>query len=70
MLTVAKIGEQPNTTTYPQVDSLGTLIEAFAETIETGKPFPVATADMLDVVSAFEAIIRSIGEGRAVKVPA
>ena len=37
------------------------LLEAFAETIETGKPFPVSTADMLDVVGAFEAIIRSIG---------
>jgi len=68
MLTVAKIGEQPQTTTYPQVDSLGTLIEAFGETIETGKPFPVTTSDMLDVVGAFEAIIRSIDEGRPVAV--
>jgi predicted dehydrogenase len=50
------------------VDSLGTLIEAFGETIETGKPFPVTTVDMLDVVGAFEAIIRSIGEGRPVTV--
>src|SRR5690349_1547041 len=62
-LTVAKIGGTPQTTTYPPADSLGTLIEAFGETIETGKPFPVTTADMLDVVSAFEAIIRSINEG-------
>jgi predicted dehydrogenase len=68
MLTVAKVGEQPQTTTYPAVDSLGTLIEAFGETIETGKPFPVTTADMLDVVGAFEAIIRSMGEGRPVAV--
>lgn len=68
MLTVAMIGGQPQTTTYPQADSLATLIEAFAETIETGKPFPVTTSDMLDVVSAFEAIIRSIGEGRPVEV--
>ena len=67
-LTVAKIGEQPKTTTYPPVDSLGLLIEAFAETIETGKPFVVSTADMLDVAGAFEAIIRSIGEGRPVTV--
>ena len=68
MLTVAKVGEQPQTTTYPAVDSLGTLIEAFGETIETGKQFPVTTADMLDVVGAFEAIIRSMGEGRPVTV--
>ncbi len=68
MLTVAMVGEQPQTTTYPQVDSLATLIKAFAETVETGKPFPVTTSDMLDVVGAFEAVIRSIGEGRSVEV--
>jgi predicted dehydrogenase len=68
MLTVAKVGAQPQMTTYPQVDSLGMLIEAFAETIETGKPFPVTTSDMLDVVGAFEAIIRSMREGRPVAV--
>jgi predicted dehydrogenase len=68
VLTVARIGEQPRTTTYPQVDSLGTLIEAFGETIETGKPFVVTTADMLDVAGAFEAVIRSISEGRPVTV--
>ena len=44
------------------------LLEAFAETIETGKPFPVATSDMLDVVGAFEAVIRSIAEGKPVAV--
>ena len=48
--------------------SLGVLLEAFAETIETGKPFPVSTADMLDVVGAFEAIIRSMAEDRPVSV--
>ena len=68
MLTIAKVGEQPQTTTCPQVDSLGTLIEAFAETIAIGKPFPVTTADMLDVVGAFEAIIKSANEGRPVAV--
>ena len=68
MLTVALIGGQPKMTTYPQVDSLATLIEAFGETIATGKPFPVSTADMLDVADAFEAVIRSIGEDRPVTV--
>ncbi len=65
-LTVARIGGEPKTTSYPQVDSLGTLIEAFAETIETGKPFPVTQADMLAVVAAFEAAVRSVAEGRPV----
>jgi len=67
-LTVARIGEAPKTDVYPQVDSLGVLIEAFAETIETGKPFPVSTEEMLDVAGAFEAIIRSINDGGPVKV--
>jgi predicted dehydrogenase len=44
------------------------LLESFAETIETGKPFPVSTADMLDVVGAFEAIIRSMAEDRPINV--
>jgi predicted dehydrogenase len=69
ILTVAMMGAQPQTSTYPPVDSLGTLIEAFGETIETGKPFVVSTSDMLDVVGAFEALIRSIGERRPVPVP-
>jgi predicted dehydrogenase len=68
MLTLAHIGEPPRTQIYEPVDSLGVLLEAFAETIETGKPFPVSTDDMLDVVGAFEAVIRSIGEGRPVEV--
>lgn len=67
-LTTAIIGGQPQTRTFPPVDSLAVLLEAFAETIETGKPFPVTTAEMLDVVGAFEATIRSIAEERPVAV--
>jgi predicted dehydrogenase len=67
-LTVARIGAAPETLTFPQVDSLAVLLEAFAESVETGKPFPVSTIDMLDVVGAFEAIIRSMAEGGPVKV--
>jgi len=67
-LTLSLIGEKPDVRTYALVDSLAVLLEAFAESIETGKPFPVTTADMLHVVGAFEAIIRSIDEGGPVKV--
>ena len=67
-LTVALIGQEPKTTVYPPVDSLGVLLEAFAETIETGKPFPVTTEEMLDVVGGFEAIITSIREDQPVAV--
>ncbi len=68
VLTVARVGEQPDTQVFPAVDSLGVLLESFGETIETGKPFPVSTADMLDVAGAFEAIIRSMSEGGPVQV--
>src|SRR5580693_3632579 len=67
-LTLSLIGNQPEVKTYAPVDSLAVLLEAFTETIETGKPFPVSAADMLDVVGAFEAVIRSIAEGGPVKV--
>ncbi|HME28603.1 MAG TPA: Gfo/Idh/MocA family oxidoreductase [Pseudolabrys sp.] len=69
-LTLALIGGSPETKIYPTADSLGVLLEAFAETIETGKPFPISTSDMLEVVGAFEAIIRSIAEGKPVAVSA
>lgn len=56
---VALNGKDPDVREFPQVDSLAVLLEAFTQSVETGKPFPVTTAEMLDVVSAFEAIIRS-----------
>ena len=67
-LTVARNGEDPQQQTLPQVDSLAVLLEAFAESIETGKPFPVPMSEMLDVVGAFEAIIRSASESRPIVV--
>ena len=68
VLNTALVGEPPETKVYPAVDSLGVILEAFGETIETGKPFIVSTDDMLDVAGAFEAIIRSMEEGVPVKV--
>ena len=68
VLTVARVGENPKTKIFSQVNSLAVLLEAFAESIETGKPFPVSTADMLDVVDAFEAIIHSMSDGVPVAV--
>ena len=68
MLTTALVGQQPETMVYPAVDSLGVLLESFAEAVETGSPFAVATDDMLDVVGAFEAVIKSMEQGAPVKV--
>jgi predicted dehydrogenase len=68
VLTTALVGQPPKTKVYPAVDSLGVILEAFGETIETGKPFIVSTDDMLDVAGAFEAIIHSMEQGAPVKV--
>jgi predicted dehydrogenase len=68
VLTVACNGETPRTETFPAVDSLGVLLEAFGESIETGKPFPVSPEEMLDVAGAFEAIIRSMADEAPVRV--
>jgi hypothetical protein len=46
------------------------LLEAFAESAETGTTFPVSTTEMLDVVGAFEAVIRSLTEGMPAPVRA
>ncbi len=67
-LTVAPIGQEPQTRTFPATDSLATLLDRFAEAVEGGPAFPVAPEQMLDVVGAFEALIASISAGRPVAV--
>jgi len=67
-LTVALMGAEPQTRSLPAADSLAGLLDAFAAAVDGGKPFPVSTAEMLDVVGAFEAVIGSIAAGVPVKV--
>ena len=67
-LIVAKIGGPTDEKTYPHVDSLRVLIEAFADAIEGNAPFPVRPEQMLDVIGAFEAIIASLDKGAPVKL--
>jgi predicted dehydrogenase len=67
-LTLARNGERPQQQSLPQADSLAVLLEAFAESIETGEPFPVPTSQMLEVVSGFEAIIQSAKERRPIPI--
>jgi predicted dehydrogenase len=67
-VTIALNGQDPRAEFLPQVDSLGVLLEAFAESIELGKPFPVTTDEILDVVATFEAAIKSMASGAPVAV--
>jgi predicted dehydrogenase len=67
-LSVAPMGQEPQTQTFPHVDSLKVLIEAFADAVEGKAPFPVTTAQMLDVIGAFEAVVKSAESGEPVVV--
>jgi predicted dehydrogenase len=67
-LIVAPIGESPAARTLPKADSLRDLLEAFAEAIETGAPFPVPAGQMLQTVAAFEAVIASMQARQPVAV--
>jgi len=67
-LTVARMGEEPVTQTFPHVDSLVVLVESFADAIEGKAPFPVSTAQMLDLIGAFEAVVTSAERNEPVMV--
>ena len=68
VLTTALVGQPPETKVYPQVDSLGTLLESFGAAVETGSPCAVTTDAMVEVAGAFEAIIKSMAQGKPVTV--
>ena len=65
-LTVAMMGQAPVTQTYPHVDSLLVLVEAFADAVEGKAPFLVSQDQMLDMIGAFEAVVKSAGSGEPV----
>jgi predicted dehydrogenase len=50
------------------VDALRLQLEAFAESVETGAPFPITDGEMLAGAAAFEAIVASIAEKRAIEL--
>lgn len=68
-LIVSKIASKSEEKTYEHVDSLKTLLEAFADACEGKAPFPVRPEQMLDVIGAFEATVKSLETGKPVKVP-
>ena len=67
-LIVTKIGGEPQQTTYEHVDSLRTLLEAFADAIDGRAPFPVTPEQMLNVIGAFEGVIASLETGKPVRL--
>src|SRR5882672_4240862 len=65
-LVVRMTDAQSQRRTFERVDALRLELDTFAQCIETGAPYPIPFGQMLDGVSATEAIVKSIGEGRSI----
>jgi predicted dehydrogenase len=62
-----KTAAQPKRISYPAIDVLRAELDAFADTIENKRAFPVPEADVLATLSAFEAALRSMQSGKPVE---
>lgn len=51
---------------FPKVDSIRTEIDAFAEAVTGGSPYPITPAEMVNTIAAFEAIIQSMQTNKPV----
>jgi predicted dehydrogenase len=65
-LIVARIGAKAKETIFDHVDSLRVLLEAFTDAIEGRAPFPVTPEQMVDVIAAFEATVKSLEQGKPI----
>src|SRR5689334_5036520 len=68
MVRVGYIGQTPEERTYAHVDSLKVLVESFADAVEGKAPFLVRPDQMVDLIGAFEAVVRSLETGRPIDV--
>ena len=63
-------GKAPQRVALEPADSLRAELEAFADAVEKRAPFPVAPAQMLQTVAAFEAVVRALEATAARSRPA
>jgi predicted dehydrogenase len=68
ILRVGYIGQPPEERTFAHVDSLKVLVESFADAIEGRAPFLVSPEQMLDLIGAFEAVVKSLETGKPVDI--
>lgn len=61
-----RVPTAPEVTETPGFNMLTAELEAFAASIETGRPFPTPMDDILHGVTVFEAVVESVASGRAV----
>jgi len=52
---------------FPKIDSVLAEIDAFADAVSGVAPYPITTEEMVNTIASFEAIIRSIATGEAVR---
>jgi predicted dehydrogenase len=62
-LVLRMTGREPERISYPVIDVLRAELDAFADTIEMRRPFPVPEAEVLATLSAFEAALQSMASG-------
>ncbi|HEY2137056.1 MAG TPA: Gfo/Idh/MocA family oxidoreductase, partial [Xanthobacteraceae bacterium] len=68
VLRIGYIGQPVEEKTFEHVDSLRVLVDSFADAVEGRAPFLVSPAQMLDLIGAFEAVVRSLETGAPVEV--
>lgn len=65
-LVLHRAGQAPERQRFAAADSLRAELDAFADAVTGRAPYPLETAEMLDVVAGFEAIIASLRSGAPV----
>ena len=58
-LVVRRGGQEPEHLRFPNIDSVRANLDAFADAAAGLAPYPISTREMVDVVAAFEAIVKS-----------
>lgn len=53
---------------FPKIDSICAEIDAFADAVAGVAPYPITTAEMVNTIASFEAIINSIRDDNPVKL--
>jgi predicted dehydrogenase len=67
-LVTKTLQDPPRTQRFDAVDIERAELEAFADAVECGRPFPVRRDEAVNNIALLEAIGRSAGDGRAVAV--
>src|ERR1700722_1157739 len=62
-LVLRMTGHKPERIAYPAINVLRAELDAFADAIQGKRPFPVAEAEVLSTLAAFEAALQSMASG-------